>query len=153
MARLQLVAYAAKLRGPAWADVETDDEASPRCYASDASTVRSRSASPGVTIAPCDRAIVEASKTEPVPALPGLLLVSSDLASVVPPPPNLPMCMPSSGSMGHPLSCGPACKYVWKSRGCKDGSQCSHCHLCKFDGKKNDKIRRQRRREVVKSES
>jgi len=38
---------------------------------------------------------------------------------------------PSSlGSVGHPLQCAPACKYVTKARGCKDGDQCSHCHIC-----------------------
>mmetsp|Transcript_41315 Transcript_41315/g.116954 ORF Transcript_41315/g.116954 Transcript_41315/m.116954 type:complete len:200 (+) Transcript_41315:1-600(+) len=39
---------------------------------------------------------------------------------------------PSLGSFGHPTSCGPACKYAKKARGCKDGASCSHCHLCKF---------------------
>jgi len=37
---------------------------------------------------------------------------------------------PSFGSVGHPLQCAPACKYVTKARGCKDGDQCSHCHIC-----------------------
>jgi len=37
---------------------------------------------------------------------------------------------PSMGSKGHPHSCGAACKYAMKSRGCKDGAQCSRCHLC-----------------------
>lgn len=36
----------------------------------------------------------------------------------------------SIGSQGHPVSCGPACKYAWKSRGCKEGLQCARCHLC-----------------------
>lgn len=36
------------------------------------------------------------------------------------------------GSKGHPYSCGPACKYVQKSRGCKDGDLCTHCHLCRW---------------------
>eukprot|EP00440_Ansanella_granifera_P047910 gb/GFBE01051895.1/.p1 GENE.gb/GFBE01051895.1/~~gb/GFBE01051895.1/.p1 ORF type:complete len:393 (+),score=84.43 gb/GFBE01051895.1/:1-1179(+) len=41
--------------------------------------------------------------------------------------------MPSSvGSIGHPYNCGPACKYVTKARGCKDGSACNHCHLCRW---------------------
>ncbi|CAE7395831.1 pkaR [Symbiodinium sp. CCMP2592] len=34
------------------------------------------------------------------------------------------------GSLGHPYSCGPACKYALKSRGCKDGDMCTRCHLC-----------------------
>jgi len=36
----------------------------------------------------------------------------------------------SVGSVGHPLTCAPACKYVRKTRGCKDGAECSHCHFC-----------------------
>lgn len=36
------------------------------------------------------------------------------------------------GSTGHPYSCGPACKYVLKARGCKDGDLCTHCHLCRW---------------------
>lgn len=36
------------------------------------------------------------------------------------------------GSMGHPFTCGPACKYVLKTRGCKDGGMCNHCHLCRW---------------------
>lgn len=45
-----------------------------------------------------------------------------------------PPCMPqaSKGSIGHPTSCGPACKFIITVRGCKDGNQCSHCHLCKW---------------------
>mmetsp|Transcript_125356 Transcript_125356/g.250213 ORF Transcript_125356/g.250213 Transcript_125356/m.250213 type:complete len:182 (+) Transcript_125356:62-607(+) len=37
---------------------------------------------------------------------------------------------PSLGSFGHPGSCNKPCKYFWKTRGCKDGASCSHCHLC-----------------------
>ncbi|CAJ1367749.1 unnamed protein product [Effrenium voratum] len=36
------------------------------------------------------------------------------------------------GSLGHPYCCGPACKYVLKTRGCKDGDLCTHCHLCRW---------------------
>mmetsp|Transcript_21968 Transcript_21968/g.51526 ORF Transcript_21968/g.51526 Transcript_21968/m.51526 type:complete len:244 (+) Transcript_21968:84-815(+) len=36
----------------------------------------------------------------------------------------------SRGSVGHPYTCSAPCKYVRKSRGCKDGDLCSHCHLC-----------------------
>lgn len=38
----------------------------------------------------------------------------------------------SMGSLGHPYSCGPACKFANSARGCKDGRQCSHCHLCQW---------------------
>mmetsp|Transcript_98578 Transcript_98578/g.234811 ORF Transcript_98578/g.234811 Transcript_98578/m.234811 type:complete len:238 (-) Transcript_98578:197-910(-) len=37
---------------------------------------------------------------------------------------------PSRGSVGHPYTCSAPCKYVRKSRGCKDGDLCNHCHLC-----------------------
>merc|ERR1719235_1836699 len=42
--------------------------------------------------------------------------------------------MISVGTVGHPISCAPACKYQYKARhkdrGCKDGAACDHCHLC-----------------------
>lgn len=50
---------------------------------------------------------------------------SASVSGVVDPPRLL-----SIGSRGHPTSCGPACKYAWKTRGCKEGLDCSHCHLC-----------------------
>mmetsp|Transcript_35692 Transcript_35692/g.80654 ORF Transcript_35692/g.80654 Transcript_35692/m.80654 type:complete len:222 (+) Transcript_35692:37-702(+) len=37
---------------------------------------------------------------------------------------------PSRGSVGHPDLCAAPCKYVRKKRGCKDGADCTHCHLC-----------------------
>mmetsp|Transcript_98197 Transcript_98197/g.247823 ORF Transcript_98197/g.247823 Transcript_98197/m.247823 type:complete len:266 (+) Transcript_98197:63-860(+) len=37
---------------------------------------------------------------------------------------------PSKGSIGHPFTCANFCKYARKSRGCKDGAACDHCHLC-----------------------
>ncbi|CAE8614770.1 unnamed protein product [Polarella glacialis] len=36
----------------------------------------------------------------------------------------------SLGSLGHPDTCATGCKWAMKPRGCKDGSQCDHCHLC-----------------------
>jgi len=55
--------------------------------------------------------------TEPIS--PGLL----EMSAGVPDPPNV-------GSLGHPLSCAVACKYAHKARGCKDGANCTRCHLC-----------------------
>jgi len=49
-------------------------------------------------------------------------------------------CSVSLGSVGHPDSCAAACKYAFKSRGCKDGASCSRCHLCKWT-KSTDKNR------------
>lgn len=38
--------------------------------------------------------------------------------------------MMSAGSVGHPLMCKRACKYLKKPKGCKDGAHCDRCHLC-----------------------
>ncbi|CAE8618979.1 unnamed protein product, partial [Polarella glacialis] len=38
----------------------------------------------------------------------------------------------SLGSLGHPDTCATGCKYMNNLRGCKDGSQCDHCHLCEW---------------------
>jgi len=43
--------------------------------------------------------------------------------------------LPSKGSLGHPNSCGEACKYACKPRGCKDGLACDRCHLCDWKRK------------------
>lgn len=40
---------------------------------------------------------------------------------------------PSRGSIGHPYTCADACKYALKKRGCKDGANCDHCHLCEWN--------------------
>mmetsp|Transcript_1967 Transcript_1967/g.4331 ORF Transcript_1967/g.4331 Transcript_1967/m.4331 type:complete len:210 (-) Transcript_1967:225-854(-) len=40
--------------------------------------------------------------------------------------------LPSLGSAGHPETCKGACKYFWKKRGCKDGANCDHCHICEW---------------------
>eukprot|EP00928_Gymnodinium_smaydae_P079292 TRINITY_DN6325_c0_g1_i1.p1 TRINITY_DN6325_c0_g1~~TRINITY_DN6325_c0_g1_i1.p1 ORF type:complete len:506 (+),score=26.54 TRINITY_DN6325_c0_g1_i1:71-1519(+) len=44
--------------------------------------------------------------------------------------PQSPDGVPSMGSIGHPFTCGPACKYALKDKGCKDGYQCDRCHIC-----------------------
>jgi len=36
----------------------------------------------------------------------------------------------SLGSVGHPNFCAQPCKYVRKTRGCKDGDKCANCHCC-----------------------
>merc|ERR1719440_1327764 len=38
----------------------------------------------------------------------------------------------SVGSIGHPHSCAPACKYNGKKTGCKDGQLCDRCHICRW---------------------
>jgi hypothetical protein len=40
--------------------------------------------------------------------------------------------MKSLGSIGHPVACGPACRYTWRKSGCKHGSGCLCCHLCSW---------------------
>jgi len=45
--------------------------------------------------------------------------------------------MMSLGCVGHPHSCAPACKFFRTLRGCKDGDQCTRCHMCRWQrGKK-----------------
>merc|ERR1719181_967027 len=38
----------------------------------------------------------------------------------------------SLGSIGHPNSCAPACKYNGKKSGCKDGQLCDRCRVCNW---------------------
>lgn len=38
----------------------------------------------------------------------------------------------SRGSDGHPYRCGGGCKYFWKPKGCKDGEECTRCHICTY---------------------
>jgi len=41
-----------------------------------------------------------------------------------------PQALPSVGSFMHGTGeCRP-CAFFWKQRGCKDGRNCTHCHLC-----------------------
>eukprot|EP00930_Biecheleria_cincta_P027135 TRINITY_DN19060_c0_g1_i1.p1 TRINITY_DN19060_c0_g1~~TRINITY_DN19060_c0_g1_i1.p1 ORF type:complete len:276 (-),score=44.09 TRINITY_DN19060_c0_g1_i1:156-983(-) len=36
----------------------------------------------------------------------------------------------SRGTLGHPYSCGAACKYARRKGGCREGTQCLNCHQC-----------------------
>mmetsp|Transcript_46736 Transcript_46736/g.111149 ORF Transcript_46736/g.111149 Transcript_46736/m.111149 type:complete len:283 (-) Transcript_46736:163-1011(-) len=36
----------------------------------------------------------------------------------------------SVGSIGHPYTCNLPCKYFKRQRGCKDGANCTRCHVC-----------------------
>eukprot|EP00929_Paragymnodinium_shiwhaense_P072674 TRINITY_DN3688_c4_g1_i1.p1 TRINITY_DN3688_c4_g1~~TRINITY_DN3688_c4_g1_i1.p1 ORF type:complete len:457 (-),score=70.09 TRINITY_DN3688_c4_g1_i1:176-1546(-) len=40
--------------------------------------------------------------------------------------------VPSRGSLGHPTSCQPACKYHRRKDGCRSGWECMKCHLCQW---------------------
>lgn len=67
----------------------------------------------------------------------------------------------SRGSVGHPLTCAAPCKYVRKARGCKDGEECTHCHICVWHnlrprsppGSHKESGRRGRRRRYTASSS
>ena len=75
----------------------------------------------------------------PLPALPLLA------APLPPPPPHAvqrppkdhrprqpekPRVVISRGSVGHPVSCAAACRYVKRKGGCRDGADCLQCHEC-----------------------
>mmetsp|Transcript_112346 Transcript_112346/g.177606 ORF Transcript_112346/g.177606 Transcript_112346/m.177606 type:complete len:202 (-) Transcript_112346:105-710(-) len=47
----------------------------------------------------------------------------------------------SIGSKGHPSQCAAPCKYVGKTRGCKDGAACDRCHLCDWKHARNSRRR------------
>lgn len=65
---------------------------------------------------------------------------TSGTAEALPPPPAA-----SVGSVGHPYACGAACKYAAK-KGCKDGANCTHCHVCLWSSKLYNLERRQKRK-------
>lgn len=52
-----------------------------------------------------------------------------------PPPPRAPQhpFVMTAGSEGHPHQCGQPCKYFRKRRGCKDGADCTYCHICEWN--------------------
>merc|ERR1712216_771294 len=45
----------------------------------------------------------------------------------------------SAGSAGHYNGCCKPCAFIWKEEGCKDGINCTFCHLCTPDEKKRRK--------------
>eukprot|EP00931_Biecheleriopsis_adriatica_P104125 TRINITY_DN7885_c0_g2_i1.p1 TRINITY_DN7885_c0_g2~~TRINITY_DN7885_c0_g2_i1.p1 ORF type:complete len:365 (+),score=38.43 TRINITY_DN7885_c0_g2_i1:165-1259(+) len=82
------------------------------------------------------------------PEPPRCILSTQPHFMVVPmlhPPPGLELEAnpPLLGSIGHPQTCGAACKFAHKPKGCKDGTLCSHCHLCHWTrkGTKGDHVR------------
>lgn len=46
------------------------------------------------------------------------------------PRPNTTSAAAAVGSNGHPVSCGPPCKYFRRKGGCRDGADCPNCHQC-----------------------
>lgn len=77
---------------------------------------------------------------------PGLSLqsvaVEDGMAAIIPPPPTAPSAIGldsvsntstvSLGTVGHPHSCGQACRYVRRKGGCRDGAMCKDCHQCSW---------------------
>lgn len=43
----------------------------------------------------------------------------------------------SLGSRGHPNGCAKPCRYVWQKAGCRNGSNCSDCHMCQWSRRSN----------------
>eukprot|EP00449_Zooxanthella_nutricula_P029458 CAMPEP_0198527470 /NCGR_PEP_ID=MMETSP1462-20131121/24573_1 /TAXON_ID=1333877 /ORGANISM="Brandtodinium nutriculum, Strain RCC3387" /LENGTH=273 /DNA_ID=CAMNT_0044257279 /DNA_START=87 /DNA_END=905 /DNA_ORIENTATION=- len=90
---------------------------------------------PGAALG-CGEDAVATPRLGPLPSVGGFVPVESPLEDSLATPRLGPMaaveCLaaPSRGSIGHPEKCAPACKYAKKKRGCKDGADCSHCHLC-----------------------
>lgn len=95
---------------------------------------RIRTPSPEVSYRPSEEAIVHAQ----LPVY-GLSVIDSDFESqqvmFACIPCHMDGMLPSKGSLGHPYTCGEACKYASKPRGCKDGLACDRCHLCDWKRK------------------
>eukprot|EP00931_Biecheleriopsis_adriatica_P107097 TRINITY_DN8142_c0_g2_i1.p1 TRINITY_DN8142_c0_g2~~TRINITY_DN8142_c0_g2_i1.p1 ORF type:complete len:295 (+),score=50.04 TRINITY_DN8142_c0_g2_i1:688-1572(+) len=68
------------------------------------------------------------------PSLEPEVLVMPEVASCLDPRSREPLKFMqfSVGSIGHPLTCSPPCKYAMKAKGCKDGNLCTHCHQCRW---------------------
>lgn len=72
------------------------------------------------------------SEIPPVPPPFRPALVLDQALEPTPAPPSMPTCV-SIGSLGHPHTCAPACKYHTKGGRCKDGRYCARCHLCSWN--------------------
>jgi hypothetical protein len=79
------------------------------------------------------------------------LIAGEDWLGIGPPLPyvgsasglNVPTNSPSAPCNG---SCGKPCKYFTKKRGCKDGDNCDHCHVCVWKPKPYMRPQRMSRR-------
>ena len=76
----------------------------------------------------CADLVCEDSSNEPCLKFADVLQSSATVESVDDQQP----IQASAGSAGHPICCAQPCKFVSTPRGCKDGTQCAHCHLCKW---------------------
>lgn len=75
---------------------------------------------------------------KPPPGLPAKISVTNEMEDALRGPSSMEssvdLCK-SIGSIGHPYSCGLACKYAGRPSGCKDGRMCSRCHCCRWQRK------------------
>lgn len=114
-----------------------------KCATSGSQTGRSTPSSTETSHTP--NSISSRSSAVPTPPKPGKAMTQSSAKTTAPqlvtafmqgPAPTNPNdgCgsdVPLSvGSIGHPNSCGQACKYHSKGKGCKDGRCCIRCHHC-----------------------
>lgn len=87
-------------------------------------------APPGLAAQPAQKA-----PPSPMPAPANVIQV---IDAPVPPPPapvadaTVDPARRSAGTHGHPFTCNDACKYVRRKSGCRDGANCTQCHLCQW---------------------
>lgn len=83
-----------------------------------------------------DESVIEVSE---VPAMLGPFL-----DGISPPPGLPPPCgLPSHGSLLHDAGRCKPCMWFWKPKGCENGQDCGHCHLCPYN---ETTIRKRRKR-------
>lgn len=106
----------------------------------DRSDARSESTSAGTQSSSTEDS-ARSSPLHYLPPPPGLPHPESELAATpVEVPPSLGSALHASGQ------CKP-CGWFWKPEGCKNGSQCFHCHLCPKDSMK---LQRRIKREAAR---
>mmetsp|Transcript_80917 Transcript_80917/g.187934 ORF Transcript_80917/g.187934 Transcript_80917/m.187934 type:complete len:392 (+) Transcript_80917:97-1272(+) len=66
-----------------------------------------------------------------------------DLGRMFPPGLQAPAGLPSHGSALHSMGTCRPCAWFWKPRGCQNGRDCCHCHLCPVGAIKARKKARQ----------
>jgi len=77
----------------------------------------------------CPRCHICVAAGMPSPPMPTWSTTPNQYAAGLLPQYEVPAC-PSVGSLGHPHNCAKACKYHFKGQRCKDGQNCTRCHLC-----------------------
>jgi hypothetical protein len=104
------------------------------CHLCDEGEIRSRKKAKAVTQRP-DKAEADADMASMMGAMPSLSapFFSNSLASMMPMIPTVPPAggpPPSIGSALHAQGLCRPCAWFWKPKGCENGSECRHCHLC-----------------------